>query len=419
MSDVVEDRHTSPMPVPSLLKDITGWTWRIIVLVFAVIELLHFSNRLYFVVLPLFAAFFATALAYPIVNRLNRHMPRSIATWLTVIVAAVIAVGVGIFVINRAISQYSDLVTQVQAAVTKFQHFLTKDLHIKSSSTSSIENTITNYLKDHQSSVASGALTGITSIAETIAGLILWFFMTFFFLYDGHNIWNWFVGLLPRRGQDRAHLAGEQAWRRLSGFVHGTFIIAIFHAVVAAVALAVMGVPLVAPLALLIFLGSFLPIVGSILFGALAVAVTFVTQGWVFGVVLIAVLIVDNQIEAHLLQPFLVGRYVRLHPLAVAISIAAGTVLEGIPGAVFAVPVVAVSYAVIQSIASGGAPPPEPEEPWIESMGGDRPAKRAVPAKQAVPAKKGTAKKVTPPNKAVAAKKSAPARKTPARSTGR
>jgi hypothetical protein len=156
---------------------------------------------------------------------------------------------------------------------------------------------------------------------------------------------------------------------------------------------------LVAPLALLIFVGSFLPIVGSIIFGALAVAITFVTQGWVLGVVLIAILIVDNQVEAHILQPFLVGRYVRLHPLAIAVSIASGTVLAGIYGAVLAVPVVAVTYAVLVSLATGGKPPPEIEAPGIESLGGDPPqpkktAAKRTPAKKA-PAKKAPAKKTT------------------------
>jgi predicted PurR-regulated permease PerM len=153
--------------------------------------------------------------------------------------------------------------------------------------------------------------------------------------------------------------AGLQAWDRLAGFVRGTFIIAVIHAVVAAVTLSILRVPLVAPLTLLIFIGSFLPIVGSAIFGSLAVAITLVARGTVFGAILAAVLIVDNQIEAHYLQPILVGRYVRLHPLAVAVSIAAGAVLAGIAGAVIAVPFVAVVYAVLRYLAVGEDEPAE------------------------------------------------------------
>ncbi|HVV77498.1 MAG TPA: AI-2E family transporter [Mycobacteriales bacterium] len=391
-SETVESDRRSPMPVPSLLKDLAGWTWRILVVVFAVIWLIHFMDRLYFIVLPFFAAIFASSLGYPVVSWFQRRgIPRAAATWVTVIFAALVFGGIAIFVINRAISQYSDLVTQVQAAVTKFRHFLTVDLHVKSSSTASLEKTITDYLSKHQSAVASGALSGIATVAETLGGVVLWFFMTFFMLYDGHNIWNWFANLFPAGSRHRVHAAGEQAWDRLGGFVRGTFLIAMFHGIVAAIALSIMGVPLVAPLALLVFMGSFLPIVGAFLFGGLAVAITFVTQGWVLGVVLIGILIIDNQIEAHVFQPFLVGRYVELHPLAVAVAIAGGGVLEGVYGAVLAVPVVAVSYAVMKSLATSGQPPPETEGRGISDLGGDPPPPpKKAPAKRA-PAKKAQA----------------------------
>jgi putative heme transporter len=344
----------SPMPVPAVLRDVTSWVWRLLVLALAAYLLVDLANRLAFIVLPFFAAMFATSLGYPVVRFLRNHGFRPlVATWLTVLVAAMVLVGVAIFVVDRAVNEYPDLVTQVSAAVTKFRHFLTVDLHLKSSSTSSIGNTITNYLTKHESAVASGALTGITTVAEILGGALLWFFMTFFLLYDGERIWEWVVGLFPARARPRVLGAGIEAWDRLSGFTRGTFVIAVIHGVVTAVTLTILGVPLVAPLSVLVFLGSFIPIVGSITFGALAVAVTLVTQGLVPGIVLTGVLVLDNQFEAHYLQPILVGRYVRLHPLAVAIAIAAGGVLEGIAGAIIAVPTVAVIYAIVRYLATG------------------------------------------------------------------
>ncbi|HVT65927.1 MAG TPA: AI-2E family transporter [Mycobacteriales bacterium] len=394
MSDAPADGARTPMPVPPLLRDVAGWAWRILIVVFALVTLIRFMDRLYFIVLPFFAALFSASLGYPAVSWIQRRgVSRAVATWIFILLAAVVFGGVAIFVVNRAVTDYGSLVDQVSAAVTKFRHFLTVDLHVKASSTQHLEDTITTYLTNHKSSIASGALSGIATIAETFAGIVLWFFMTFFMLYDGHNIWNWFANLFPAGSRHRVHAAGEQAWDRLGGFVRGTFIIAVFHGVVVAIALAIMGVPLVAPLALLVFFGSFLPIVGAFLFGGLAVAVTFVTQGWVLGVVLIGILIIDNQIEAHVFQPFLVGRYVELHPLAVAVAIAGGGVLEGVYGAVLAVPVVAVCFAVIKSLASGGKSPEEVEAPAIDSLGGDPPqAKKRAPAKKA-PAKKVAAKK--------------------------
>jgi predicted PurR-regulated permease PerM len=391
--------------VPALLEDLAGWTWRLLVLALAGYLFVQLLDKLYFIVLPFFAAMFATAVAYPVVQWLARRgLPRALATWLTVIAAGLVTVGIAIFVVNRAVTQYPQLVTQINAAVVKFRHFLTHTLHVKSSSTASLEKTITTYLSKHQSSVASGALSGIATVAETLAGVVLWFFMTFFLLYDGHNIWNWFTRLFPASARERVQGAGEQAWDRLSGFVRGTFIIAIIHAIVAAIALEAMRVPLVAPLALLVFFGSFLPIVGAIAFGGIAVAVTIVTQGWVLGVVLIGILIVDNQIEAHILQPFLVGRYVQLHPLAVAVAIAGGGLLEGIYGAALAVPFTAVVYAVLHYLVTGGPEPPE-TRPEIAGLGGDPPDRPAGRVKQ-TPAKKSAAKKSAA--KKSAAKKSAP-----------
>jgi predicted PurR-regulated permease PerM len=348
------------MPVPALLRDLAGWAWRVLVLVLAAYLLLRFLDLFYLIILPFFAAMFATSLAYPAVRYLRNHgFSRLWSTWVTMLFALIVLTGVAVFVVDRAVSQYPALVTQFSAAVTNFRHFLTHDLHVKSSSTAGIGNTITTYLTKHQSAVAAGALSGITTVAEILAGALLWFFMTFFLLYDGDAIWGWVVGLFPRTARDRVVGAGLQAWDRLAGFVRGTFVIAVIHAVVAAVALSIMRVPLVAPLTLLVFIGSFLPIVGSAIFGSLAVAITLVARGTVFGAILAAVLIVDNQIEAHYLQPVLVGRYVRLHPLAVAVSIAAGAVLAGIAGAVIAVPFVAVVYAVLRYLAVGEEPPAE------------------------------------------------------------
>jgi putative heme transporter len=357
------------MPVPPLLRDLAGWAWRVLVVGLALYVVFRSFELFYLIVLPFFAALFAASLAYPAVRLLRRRgLNRLWSTWVVMLVAVIVLTGIAVFVVDRAASEYPQLVTQFSDAVTRFRHFLTVDLHVKSSSTSSIGNTITSYLNRHESAVASGALTGITTLAEVLAGSLLWFFMTFFLLYDGENIWAWVVGLFPERARDRVVGAGIEAWDRLAGFVRGTFIIAVIHAFVAAVTLSILRVPLVAPLTLLIFVGSFLPIVGSAIFGSLAVAITLVSQGVLSGVILTAVLVVDNQVEAHYLQPVLVGRYVRLHPLAVAVSIAAGAVVAGIPGAVIAVPMVAVVYAVLKYLATG-----ETDTPSVETVPGEDP----------------------------------------------
>jgi predicted PurR-regulated permease PerM len=352
------------MPVPPLLRDLAGWAWRVIVLAFLLFEFFRFINHLYFVVLPFAGAVLATCLGYPMVRWLrNKGLSRPVATWITILVAVVIFGGLAIFVVNRADAEYPDFVDQLKVAVAHFRNFLINDLHVKASSTDSVNTTITDYLDAHSTSVAAGALAGIATVVEALGAFVLWFFMTFFMLYDGEAIWNWIVGLFPVGAQERVRLAGDEAWLRLAGYVRGTFIIAAVHALVVGVALWLLGVPLVAPLTVLIFFGSFLPIVGSIIFGGLAVAIALVTQGHVVGIILIVVLIADNQFDAHVLQPFVVGRYVRLHPLAVALAIASGGVLDGIAGAVLAVPLVAVIYAVLHFLATGETGREEDSEP--------------------------------------------------------
>jgi putative heme transporter len=176
-------------------------------------------------------------------------------------------------------------------------------------------------------------------------------------------MWAWLVHRLSRRSQQVVGGAAQAAFWRLSGWVRGTLVIALFHSVVVVVVLLALRVPLVAPLAVLVFLGSFIPLVGALLGGALAVLVTFATQGPVPALVLVAVLLVDNQVEAHVLQPFLVGRYVRLHPFVVALAIPTGAILAGLPGTLLAVPVTAALHAVLQRVELPPSGRPGPVRP--------------------------------------------------------
>ena len=155
------------------------------------------------------------------------------------------------------------------------------------------------------------------------------------------RIWAWLTGFLSSDARPRARGAGAAAWQALTYYVRGTIAVAAIHAVVIGVALWVMGVPLLVPLVILVFLAAFVPLVGILVAGALAVAVTLGTRGWVAALVLVAIFILENQLESHLLQPLVVGRMVRLHPLAIILVLAVGAAIAGIAGAVVAVPITA------------------------------------------------------------------------------
>jgi len=214
-------------------------------------------------------------------------------------------------------------------------------LHVNADRVNNLSNTISNEISKNSSSIASSAISTGKTVISVLAGIVLGLFVLVFLLYDGERVWRFMVHLFPAEARDRVDAAGVAVWRTLSNYIRGTLIVAVFHGVVIAIALTILGVPLVAPLALLVALGAFIPLVGSVIAGAVAVAVAGLTNGWVGAAVILIVLIVDNQVEAHLLQPFVVGRYVHIHPLVTVLALASGGLLLGVFGAIIAVPAAA------------------------------------------------------------------------------
>jgi predicted PurR-regulated permease PerM len=190
---------------------------------------------------------------------------------------------------------------------------------------------------------------------------VLTVFITFFLLKDGERIWAWLVSALRPQPRRRARNAGLAAWAALGNYVRGTSIVAAIHAVSIGVALWILGVPLLVPLIILVFVAAFVPLVGILVAGALAILVTLGTRGWLAAVILLVVFLLENQIESHLLQPLVVGRIVRLHPLAIILVLAVGGIVAGIPGAIVAVPAAAaISYAWPYLRGAKEGPPGEP-----------------------------------------------------------
>ncbi len=359
------DRPATPYGLPATLCYAAGWTWRALIVAAGVVGLLYLAGKLHLVTYPLLVALLITALLNPVSARLQRlRVPKWLAVLLTVLLAFAVIGGLGVFVANRASAQYPQLVDQVQTLVNKVQHYLqTGPLHLKqNNSTGDLGDRLVTYLRGRQSQVVSGVVSASKTVAELLTEVVLTFFITIFMLYDGPKIWRWLADLFPRTARPRMDDIGEGVWSALSGYVTGTFIVAVFHATVMGVTLAIVGVPLVAPLAVLILIGSFIPVAGLVIAGAVAVLVTLVADGGGAALVVVIVLVIENQIENHVLQPFVVGRHVRLHPLAIAVTLAVGASVAGIAGALFAVPVVAsVNAAMIVLRGSEQEDPPDPQ----------------------------------------------------------
>jgi predicted PurR-regulated permease PerM len=324
------------------------------------------GRKLYIVVIPFAVGLLFAALLRPAALRLRRRGVGAIsATWLTILGFWVLLGGIFFGVVLRATADIPKLIDDTTATIQDLRRAaLRGPLHLSQKRINHFSDQAINYLNNHRGTLTTSALSGARVVTEIITGAILAFFIGFFLMYDGEGIFAWLVRFAPARHRRRLWDAGSSAWTALSGYVRGTLIVAVFHGFVMGIALTIMGVPLALPLAVLIAFGSLIPLIGAVVFGGIAVLVTLVTQGWVLALVLVGVLVAENQAEAHLLQPFVVGRYVHLHPLAIALALATGTVFGGVWGALFAVPFTAAVWAAYSAIraadddaAAPGAPP--------------------------------------------------------------
>jgi len=327
--------------VPDWLQTGAAWSWRLLLLAAAVYLIARLIGLLSIVVIPCIAALLLTALLQPLKARLRRAgLPGLAATWCTLLVGALVLGGLVMLVTNRVGADYPTLVQETRHTTTQVERWLSgSPFHVKSSN---ILNNIPGYLSKHKALVEGTVVTGGKIAAEFFGGLVLTIFVMFFLIKDGERIWSWLVSGLRGEAARRVDRAGHAAWLAVVYYMRGTVAVAAIHGVVIGLALDIMGAPLVIPLAVLVFVAAFVPLVGLLVAGALAIVVTLAAKGWVAAVILLGVLIVEDQLEGHLLQPQVVGRVIRLHPLAVILSLAVGGVLAGIAGAVVAVPVVAV-----------------------------------------------------------------------------
>lgn len=206
------------------------------------------------------------------------------------------------------------------------------------------------------SSVAGGLVSASMLALEVVAGVLLTLVLTWFLVHDGRGIWSWAVRLLPADQRDRMELFGDDAWSALSGYMRGVVVVAVVDAVFIGLALWLIGVPLVLPLAVLTFLAAFVPLVGAVVAGAVAALVALVTGGVVDALLVVGAVTLVQQLEGDLLYPVVVGRAIDLHAIAILMSVTAGGVLLGVVGAALAVPVAAVTWAGIKAWREDGGP---------------------------------------------------------------
>ena len=259
--------------VPGWLVRAAGWSWRLLLVGIVIYLAFRVASVLRLVVLPCVAALLLTALLQPLLSRFRRlGLPALAATWCTLLIAVAILAGAGTLAVTRTTADYPHLVNELRHTVTALQTSLAgPPFHVRHAGIQSLSNRALKYLQQHQSLVAGTVVSGGKIFLEILAGLVLMLFVTFFLLKDGERIWGWLTGFLGPDSRRRVHLAGSAAWQALVYYVRGTIAVAAIHAIVIGFSLWVLGVPLLVPLVILVFLAAFVPLVGILVAGALAV----------------------------------------------------------------------------------------------------------------------------------------------------
>ncbi|MEU9358276.1 AI-2E family transporter [Streptomyces sp. NPDC048301] len=330
--------------------------WRLLVLAGTLWVLMRIISAVQLVVLAFVAALLVTAMLQPTVVRLRRvGLPRGLATAVTAVLGFVIMGLVGWFVVWQVMDNLDTLSDRVRDGIDELKRWLLDSpFHVTESQINDIAKNLSDTIGTNTEEITSAGLQGVTVLVEFLTGLLLAMFSTLFLLYDGKRIWQWVLKLVPSQARPGVAGAGPRAWRTLTAYVRGTVIVALIDAIFIGLGIYFLDVPMAVPLAVFIFLFAFVPLVGAVVSGALAVVVALVTQGVFTALMVLAVVLAVQQIEGHILQPFILGRAVRVHPLAVVLSVAAGGMVAGIGGAVVAVPLVAVTNTVVGYLRSYG-----------------------------------------------------------------
>jgi predicted PurR-regulated permease PerM len=346
------DRPTVPYGIDLA----AAWAWRLLLIGAAAYVLAKALGFLEVVVIPIVIALLISALVAPLVNMAERmHIRRSFGALIVVVIVIGIIASMLTFAGREVATGASDLATQAAAGLDKLRSWLqTGPLHMSNNQIdnwlNSLQNALVHWSKDGN---PIGKVTAVGSIAlDVVASMFIVLFSTYFFLAEGARIWAWIVRLAPRTARTRLDSSGKVAWISLTQFVRATVIVAAVDAIGIMIGAAVLNVPFVAAIGVLVFLGAFVPILGATVAGTVAVLIAFVDHGIVTALIMLAWVVGVQQLEAHGLQPFLLGRWVRVHPLAVILSIAVGVIAAGVAGALVAVPLAAATNAVALHLAS-------------------------------------------------------------------
>ncbi|MBX3194715.1 MAG: AI-2E family transporter [Microbacteriaceae bacterium] len=341
-----------------------AWGWRVLVVIALVAVICFLIVQLRFVAIPVAVAILLSALLVPFSHLLQERLrfPRWLAVVTCLVALVVVVGGLVTLVVFQVRAGLPDLLQQTSLKLDELkQYLLASPLHLTDADIDRYLDldTILETLGADTGWLLTGALEVGSDLGHVVAGALIAIFTTVFILIDGRGMWQWFVKLFPQNARAAIVGAGEAGWITLTSFVTVQVLVAAVDAVFIGLGAFILGMvvgtpfPLVIPIAILVFLASFIPVVGAVLSGAIAVFVALIYLGPVPALVMLGIVILVQQVEGHVLQPFLVGHAVKIHPVAIVLAVAVGGFVGGIAGALFAVPLTAVLNVVIGYIARG------------------------------------------------------------------
>jgi predicted PurR-regulated permease PerM len=322
---------------------------QIIAVLLLAVALVYALINLKVVVIPVIIALILASALHPLIAFMRkRGVPSIVATWVALVLAIVVIGGVVTLIVFAVQNQWPSLVKSAEDGVDQVQNWLqTTNLPIDQAHLQDLQKTATDFLTSSQ--FGSGALAGVTVVGEIATAVALGVVVLFFFLKDGPEMWAFLIKPLSPHNHQRFERIGGRSVSVFGGYVRGTAIVALVDAVGIGIVLSILQIPLAIPLAVIVFIGAFIPIVGATVAGILAALVALVTNGLWAAVWVVVAVVGVNQLEGNFLQPIVMGKSLKLHPLVILIALAAGTILGGIIGAILSVPIAAVAWAIIKT----------------------------------------------------------------------
>lgn len=340
----------NPGGVPASLRGAAAWSWRLIVIAAAALAVGWVIAEFRIVVVPFVIALLLAVLLDPVAAWLRRRLrfPRTLAAAVTLVGALAAIVGLLVAAGRSIAIGFADLADQ---AVAGFNELLTwmadGPLHIDQTQLDDWISQGVDQVTANSGVLVSGVISATASATQVITGMAITLFCLFFFLREGRRIWQWFIRLAPRLHREKINEAGIRGWVSLGAYARTQILVAFVDAVGIGVGAWILGVPLALPIGVLVFLGAFIPIIGAFVSGSVAVLVALVDSDITTALLMLGVILLVQQVEGNVLQPWLMGNALSLHPVAVLLAVIAGTGLAGILGALLAVPIAAVINTVV------------------------------------------------------------------------